>query len=217
MIECLIVSLLLIFIITSLIKNVYYKIKRNAIGKNGENEVNKIISKNLNRNFYILKDILLNHNEKTSQIDHIIISKKGIFVIETKNYSGKIIANKDKKYWTQFVKGEKHFFFNPILQNEGHIRMLKNILKYKYGRNINIYSVVVFTNRSKVENIDFLDSVIYINQLIKFIKNKKCSRKDMISKDDMNYLKDLILENNIKDKKIRNKHIKYVKEIAGKK
>lgn len=217
MIKYLVSVLLLFFIAVSLIKQINRKKRRNALGRDGENEVTKAISNLSGRKFFILNDILLKHNEKTSQIDHIVISKKGIFVIETKNYSGTIIASKDKKYWLQVLKGNEHSFFNPLFQNEGHIRMIKNLLKHNISNDVNIYSAVVFTERSIVKNIDVLDNVMYVSDLSKYIKHKKCSRNDIISKNDMIYLKELINKNNITDKRIRNEHIRYVKKIAGKK
>ncbi|XHR31307.1 MAG: NERD domain-containing protein [Chthoniobacteraceae bacterium] len=64
----------------------------------------------------------------TTQIDHVIVSEYGIFVIETKNMSGWIFGNADQERWTQSVFGEKHQFQNPLRQNYRHTRALSEHL-----------------------------------------------------------------------------------------
>ena len=60
-----------------------------------------------------------------------MIHEKGIFVIESKNYSGWIFGNERDKKWTQVLaNGDKNYFFNPILQNKIHIKY--NKLSYIY-------------------------------------------------------------------------------------
>lgn len=55
-------------------------------------------------------------------IDHVVISKYGVFVIETKNYRGWIIGNEKSEYWTQVIYKRKERLYNPIKQNYGHIK-----------------------------------------------------------------------------------------------
>lgn len=65
----------------------------------------------------------------TTEIDLIMISETGIYVFESKNYSGWIFGDEDSRYWTQSLKGGKKFrFYNPIWQNKKHISTLKNHL-----------------------------------------------------------------------------------------
>jgi len=79
----------------------------------------------------------------TSQIDHIIVSKYGIFVIENKDYVGWIFGHKNQKRWTQVVKGGKKFHFqNPILQNFAHISALKEQMPFLKK---SFYSIIVFS------------------------------------------------------------------------
>lgn len=69
------------------------------------------------RNIYVPKD-----NGETSEIDVAFITQKGIFVKESKNYSGWIFGDEKTAYWTAVVpNGEKNCFYNPIKQNRTHI------------------------------------------------------------------------------------------------
>lgn len=87
-------------------------------------------------------------NERTTELDLIMITKKGIIVFESKNYSGWIFGDKNSKYWMQVLpKGKgnscKTQFYNPIFQNKGHINNLKRLLK----EDIPFFSVIVFSER----------------------------------------------------------------------
>lgn len=65
----------------------------------------------------------------TTQIDHIVVSIHGIFVIETKNYKGWIYGNSNNEYWTQNIYGNKYSLYNPLLQNKNHIKSLLSTKK----------------------------------------------------------------------------------------
>lgn len=85
---------------------------------------------------------------ETTELDLIMITKKGIIVFESKNYSGWIFGDKNSKYWMQVLPkgtGEsyKTSFYNPIYQNKGHINNLKRIL----DENIPYFSIIVFSER----------------------------------------------------------------------
>lgn len=77
----------------------------------------------------------------TTQIDHIILSKYGIFVIETKNMKGEIHGEESQKEWTQHLYNTKNRFQNPIIQNYRHIKSLQEVTKLSFSSFI---SVVVF-------------------------------------------------------------------------
>ena len=84
----------------------------------------------LSKKYRILNDItILLPQGKTSQIDHVLVSPYGIFVIETKNYQGLITANEEDGMWLQGFSRNNYRFYSPIRQNEGHIRSLKYLLK----------------------------------------------------------------------------------------
>lgn len=86
----------------------------------------RILLKFLNKDKYlIINDVLIpTNNGTTAQIDHIVVSIYGIFVIETKNYNGWIFGSENSKNWTQVIYKTKNHFYNPIMQNKGHIKAL---------------------------------------------------------------------------------------------
>lgn len=86
----------------------------------------------------------------TTQIDHILISRYGVFVIETKNYKGVIKGTKDDQKWKQVLGSKTYEFYNPIKQNEAHVNVVKGILGGICPRE-HVHNVVVFTTRSKHE------------------------------------------------------------------
>ena len=71
-------------------------------GKRGEQRVYDVLS-NLSEEYHILDDVILKTKNGTTQIDHIIVSKYGIFTIETKNYRGDIYGEDYRKEWTQLI------------------------------------------------------------------------------------------------------------------
>ena len=74
--------------------------------------------------YFIFNDLLFDSNGRSTQIDHVVVSPYGVFVIETKGYKGWILGGENSEYWTQTIYKSKHQFYNPIKQNEGHVRCL---------------------------------------------------------------------------------------------
>uniref|UniRef100_A9AA56 NERD domain protein n=1 Tax=Methanococcus maripaludis (strain C6 / ATCC BAA-1332) TaxID=444158 RepID=A9AA56_METM6 len=121
--------------------------------------------KNLDKNEYsILKDYTLEYNGDSTVIDYLIVSKYGIFVINSKNTSGVISNSKDDK-WVQKINGCEILIENPFLENDKTINMLKEMFSSK---NIEIIPITVFSATSKIE-VDF-DNVINSPKLVKQIK-----------------------------------------------
>ncbi len=133
----------------------------------GEKTISLILSQLDKSKFKVLNNILLKSNGHTSQIDHVVISDYGVFVLETKNYKGWIFGNENSEYWTQVIYNNKVRFYNPIKQNLGHISALKKcLLEFP---NIEYKSIIVFTVNADIKTTTNTD-VIYSNQLISRIK-----------------------------------------------
>ena len=92
-------------------------------GKLGEEIVRQKLANRLPKEKYVvLNDIFLPvENGGTTQIDHVVVSVFGVFVVETKNYSGWIFADKNSPSWTQVLGKAKNLFQNPIRQNYLHL------------------------------------------------------------------------------------------------
>ena len=96
--------------------------------------------------YHAIHDLTLPTPRGTTQIDHVYVSKYGIFVVETKNYQGWIFGSEHQKKWTQVIYGDKFKLLNPLIQNYGHVRAVQAALNVAPEI---IYSVVVFVGDSK--------------------------------------------------------------------
>ncbi len=194
---------------------IYFYLKKIVVpkvkGAVGEYKVSLKL-KRLNKNEYlVLNNILLKKGELTTQIDHIVISRSGIFIIETKNYKGWIHGHENSEYWTQTIYKHKTKFRNPIKQNWSHVYLLKKVLS-DYS-NIKYYPIVVFAGNSKLIDITANFPVIYLKQLVRTIKrnNKEIS----LSNDEIQNISDKLNQLNIKGRKKNREHIKLLKKQVG--
>ena len=97
------------------------------------------------RNIYVPKG-----NGETSEIDLLYITQKGIFVFESKNYSGWIFGDEKSQKWTMMLPNkEKHYFYNPIKQNQTHIKWLRSYI----GEEIPLFSIIVFSERCELKKV----------------------------------------------------------------
>jgi hypothetical protein len=93
-----------------------------AQGQEGEALVSKRLNQIFGKNNRLINNLTL-IDEKTGmshQIDHVEICSKGIFCIETKNYSGKVYGEENSEQWMEYQRGKKVTFYNPIKQNMTH-------------------------------------------------------------------------------------------------
>lgn len=101
-----------------------------AIGARGERRVhNRLLSTLDPANYRVLRDITIPSRGGTTQIDNIVVSRFGIFVIETKNMKGWIFGAADQATWTQVIYGKKTRFQNPMRQNFKHIKAIEELLR----------------------------------------------------------------------------------------
>ncbi|MGL6571604.1 NERD domain-containing protein [Aeromonas caviae] len=115
--------LLPLLLIATLLKTAWFK------GMVGEWFINLCIRLFLDKREYrLLKDVTLPTPQGSTQIDHVIVSRFGVFVIETKNMKGWIFGDPRHKRWTQQLFRRRHGFQNPLHQNYLHLMTLKSLL-----------------------------------------------------------------------------------------
>lgn len=110
-------------------------------------------------------------NGGTTQIDHVIVSKFGIFVIETKNYKGWVFGSTNQAQWRQVLYGGRKFKFqNPLRQNYLHIKTLANLLNLeeKY-----FHSVIAFIGECEIKTQDELPENVMNQGMMRYIKTKQ--------------------------------------------
>lgn len=181
----------ILFFVLLILKSPKYK------GKSGENIVSKILHDMEGYN-YILDNIMINDNGKSRQIDHILISQQGVFVIETKNYGGIIYGREKSTQWKQYLNQKCFEFKNPIHQNYGHQEIVKKVLEDVTDK---VYSVVVFTRRCQLK-VEAVTPVIYENQLKSYIKRKE----KILSMEKINEIYKTLNESKITNKEVIKDH-----------
>lgn len=96
--------------------------------------------------YHELNNVTIPTPDGTTQIDHVIVSRYGIFVVEAKNMNGWIFGNEKSAEWTQSFPGGKFRFQNPLRQNYRHTKCLSEFLGVEHSM---LHSVVMFWGESK--------------------------------------------------------------------
>ena len=200
---------MIVFIVFILIIVIVLKINSSKIkGSIGEAKVNTRLNF-VGKEYIVLKDILIkSSNGYTSQIDELVLSEYGLFVIETKNYKGWIFGNEKAENWTQVIYKEKHTFRNPIKQNWSHIYALKSLLS-DYP-NIKYHPIVVFSGNATLKSIESSVPVIYSNRLNSTIR--RLSFEKCLSIDEVNKIQTILESSELKERNARKEHIKNIKQ-----
>ena len=201
--ENILISLFLIFGITLLLEGIiilifrlYYK---DILGSIGEWYVRRKLNNLAKDKYLILNNLLLNQDNRMCQIDHVVFSKYGIFVIETKKYNGEIIGDRFDKQWVN-KKGIR--YNNPITQNYGHVKCIEQLLNLD---DTQVFNIVCFTGDIKVK-------ALYeeLTDLYTIIDRIESYDDEIISNPQKLY--DKINKLNITNKEIRRAHTKNIKK-----
>lgn len=203
-----IVLLIVIFVVILLLiperKNPVYTL---FVGLRGEHTVSRELHR-LGGKYIILNDLMLRTAHGTCQIDHVVLSPYGIFVIETKNISGKITGNDDWKEWYWVGKDFNNTIYNPVMQNLRHIEVLSD----KLGLSADSFiSIIVFTGKAHIR-IETSHAVMFLGQLVPFIK---LFRYECLSSSTISQYRDKLQKCNITDSSEREKHVTYAKKIKS--
>ncbi|MGL1260076.1 nuclease-related domain-containing protein, partial [Vibrio parahaemolyticus] len=132
----------------------------------GEFLVNRLLSKLPESDYTLIKDVTLPTSDGTTQVDHIVVSKYGIFVVETKNMKGWIFGSVRQKQWTQKIYRHSSKFQNPLHQNYKHIKALETLLGCSEEH---LHSVIVFIGDSTFKT-EMPPNVTYARGSIRYIQ-----------------------------------------------
>lgn len=158
-------------------------------------------------------------NGETSEIDLLMIHTSGIYVIESKNYSGWIFGNEKQNNWTQtLAKGrrgaQKEKFYNPIMQNSSHIKWLEK----QVGHINNIYSLIVFSERCTLKSIDVTSPNVWVikrNVLKSKISSIAIDNQNVLSQTQVEEMYNKLVVFTGVSQEIKDKHIQNVKRAQG--
>jgi hypothetical protein len=214
--------ILAVVLILAIIGFVIYGVSRNTPehkGKEGELHVHNILAQ-LPEGYTVLDDVVLKTNGGTTQIDHVVVSKYGVFAIETKNYRGEIYGDDDRQEWTQIITTDvrymkkwyktytyvkKSHFYNPVKQSLSHTRALCRILKEWPA--LTVVPIVVFTGSAIIDDVSSMHHVIYDSQLLGTIQsyNNPC-----ISDVELGNVINILSQKNIREQVDNSTHVSNV-------
>lgn len=178
----------------------------------GEMIVNIYLKIFLNKDeYHLIRNVILDAEDGSTQIDHIIVSKYGVFVIETKNMKGWIFGSPDQKMWTQKIYRFTETFQNPLHQNYKHLKTLESVLGIDFNK---FHSLVVFVGNSTFKTA-MPENVTTAGGCIRFIKSKK---DILLGKEEIKTIIDKIQSKRWAPSfKAEMAHVKNVKKIINQK
>jgi hypothetical protein len=174
-------------------------------GKMGEKRVASRLKRLPEDRYKVINNLLITNGQYTSQIDHVVVSVYGVFVIETKTYKGWIYGGEESEYWTQNIYGNKYKLRNPIHQNYGHIKALKNVLK-DYPP-LPYVSIVAFSRNARI-GVSSSTPVIYWDQILSVISQ---FGNRVLTEGQVSDVANSLLRSNKDSKESRKAHVSSVK------
>lgn len=159
------------------------------------------------RNVYLPKD-----NGETSEVDVIFITHKGIFVFESKNYSGWIFGDERSKYWTAMLPNKiKNQFYNPVMQNRTHLKWMKEFV----GEDIPLFSIIVFSERCELKKVTIYSDdvkVIKRDRTYATVRDFWDESPDMVSDERIEELYAKLKERTKVDKATKAAHVENIEK-----
>lgn len=185
----------------------YALFKPKLFGHIGESIVRFKLSKLDQSEYKVINNFMIAIDDKSSEIDHIVVSQYGVFVIETKNYRGLITGHEKCKEWTQYINKYKSKFYNPVRQNYGHVMVLKKVFS-KYPK-IPFIPIVVFTGDAKLKIKTDSSIVIESKDLKRTIESYN---RSILTSEEVIFAYGTLLTLNINNQNNRKEHIAWIRE-----
>lgn len=198
--------LVIVLLLVVTVKTPWFK------GVMGELKVKVLMRFFLNKDDYqVIHDVTLPTEDGTTQIDHIVVSKFGVFIVETKNMKGLIFGTARQKQWTQVIYKYKGKFQNPMHQNYKHTKTFTRLTGIDESL---VYPVVTFVGDSTFKT-KMPESVTTAYSLIRYIKSKRETVFTAAQQQQIiDTVHELMLERGFKTNRAHRKHVKKI--IAAK-
>ena len=183
-----------------------------AIGDSGEKHVSSYLTNLPCEEYQVFNDLLVRNGKYTTQLDHVILSRYGVFVLETKNVHGKVYGSEKSEFWKQYLPDvgyrrygytQEHELRNPILQNDGHIKSLRRLV---FDNDIPIYGIVVFPGDTDMY-VTAEKPVLKMWEVVSYIKG---FQEEVMSAEQVNYYRRRLLEVISTDEADREHHLENV-------
>lgn len=159
--------------------------------------------------YHLVKNVTLPTEDGSTQIDHVIVSEFGVFVVETKNMKGWIFGSPKQKTWTQKIYKHSSQFQNPLHQNYKHVKTLESLLGLN---NQQVHSVIVFVGDSTFKTA-MPENVTYGGGYARYIKSK---RTPVLTQSQVTEILEKIEQGRLTPSfKTNREHVRHVKNIVA--
>ncbi len=201
-------------------KNKHERVSQETIkGKQGEAYIHNILMQ-LPVDYTVFDDVVLKTASGTTQIDHVVVSKYGVFAIETKNYRGEIYGNDNrhewkqiivtdvtfgKKWWKTYSYVTRNYFYNPVMQSVAHANAINKALVD--WPNLKVVPIVVFAGTAVLNGVDTQHHVVYSDQLLATIQSYNVP---LISDAVVDRIKYCLIYKNVRDQVDDRTHVNNV-------
>lgn len=197
--------------------------RSNIRGNVGEWQVANILKQLNPEQFVVLNDIMFEKQQTaaneiaTTQIDHIVVSIYGIFVIETKNYAGKIYGTEKSQKWQYYSHGNKYEFYNPLKQNYKHTKTLQDLLMRNaqaigiMGADFLIYPIIAFSGNAEIRVKVTGADVVYFGNVPDAI-HSHCTQP-VLTRQQVDSIVNCILNYNVNSDEKKQEHIQNIRQM----
>jgi restriction system protein len=175
-------------------------------GAMGERRVKHALLGLTKQGYHLINDVTLPTARGTTQVDHVLLSPFGVFVIETKNMSGWIFGSASQPKWTQLIGRRKYQFQNPLRQNYAHVKAIEKLLDVPVTT---IHSLVAFTGEAKAKTA-MPDNVFFSSAAL--LARIKSNSAELFSADEVTSQVGILKQCSLPDTRAtRSAHIKQLK------
>jgi len=177
-------------------------------------------------------NLMLGTGDQSTQLDNLLITSKAVYVIEVKNYAGRVYGGQYQDQWYQTIRYDnkrrgrggrtytkthiaKNPFFNPIKQNLIHVNAIKQSIQSV--QSLPLLNVVVFMNRGNISNVEMKDESSYVinrRHLSRLVKQKEKELK--AQPVDLTLIQDEFVKKNTFSKANLKQHIRKIKQKYNK-
>ena len=224
---CLIIGVVIIYVKQQRFKkSVYHKLTKSNMlavmfnkGRYGEYLTSRVIEKHALKSHKQLINVYVpkRNSAEMTELDLIYFDRTGIYVIESKNYSGWIFGNESQQQWTQTMPNKKKFkFYNPIRQNSTHIRAIQHFLGLS---NEAFHSVIVFSERCQLKAIKVTSPNVHVlkrEDLKRFIQKQKQSAEQIFTQGEIETMYQKLLPQMQVTEKVKKQHLQTIQQKYGK-
>jgi hypothetical protein len=177
-------------------------------------------------------NLMLGTGDQSTQLDNLLVTTKAVYVIEVKNYAGRVYGGQYQDQWYQTIRYDnkrrgrggrtytkthiaKNAFFNPIKQNLIHVNAIKQSIQSVQP--LPLLNVVVFMNRGNITNVEMKDDTSYVinrRHLSRLVKQKEKELK--AQPIDLAIIQDEFTKKNTFSKENLKKHIRKIRQKYNK-